>query len=178
MITFGTAYFRRLAASNEAMLQVALASPNFNPLVTFVQAQDPGKLLVGAVHAQYLPTNEAWLTLIHLTCTYLAAKNLEFVPYQALLQTMIGHIYGVDPCQVNTRLVSDLELECLDALDWKLEMSTLHSEAMSYTLDKDLQAEHDNNAWLFLKLQEFLCANCLTAASCRGIHAFAVIWSQ
>lgn len=156
MITCGTAYFRRLAASNQAMLEVALASPDFYPFVTSVQAQDPGKRLVGAVHAQYLPTNEAWLTLIHLTCTYLAAKNLEFVPYQALLRTMIGHIYGIDPCQVNTNLATDLELECLEALDWRLELAPLRQEAaVSCTLDTDLQGKHDDGMQLPLKLQDY-----------------------
>lgn len=78
------------------------------------------KPLVGAIHVNHLPSNEAWLALIHITCIYLAAKNLEHVPCNNLLQTMMGHIYGVDPCSVAIDLVIELELECLEALDWRL----------------------------------------------------------
>ena len=123
MINLGTSYFRRLAASNYAMMEVGLSSPQFCPFMLPFEEYPPNsgpKPLVGAIHAKYLPTNEAWLTLIHLTCIYIAAKNLEFVPCRNMLQTMVGHIYGADPCNVATDLVTELELECLTALDWRL----------------------------------------------------------
>ena len=123
MINVGTSYFRRLAASNYAMMEVSLSSPQFCPFMLPFEEYPPNsgpKPLVGAIHAKYLPTNEAWLTLIHLTCIYMAAKNLEYVPCKNMLQTMMGHIYGADPCNVATDLVTELELECLTALDWRL----------------------------------------------------------
>ena len=123
MINVGTSYFRRLAASNYAMMEVGLSSPQFHafmlPSEKYPANQGP-KPLVGAIHAKYLPTNEAWLTLIHLTCIYVAAKNLEYVPCKNMLQTMMGHIYGAEPCNVTTDLVTELELDCLQALDWRL----------------------------------------------------------
>ncbi len=123
IITVGTSYFRRLAASNYAMLQVGLASPEFCAFMLPKEVFPPQKKhkpLVGAIHAKHLPNNDAWLTLIHLTCIYLAAKNMEHVPYKHLLQTMMAHMYGTDPCNMTTDLVVELELECLEALDWRL----------------------------------------------------------
>ena len=123
MISVGTSYFRRLAASNYAMLQAGLTSPQFYSFMLPMEVyplEKSSKPLVGVIHAKYLPTNEAWLTLIHLTCIYLAAKVLEYVPCKNMLQTMMGHIYGAEPCKVSTYLVSQLELECLSALDWRL----------------------------------------------------------
>ena len=123
MISLGTSYFRRLAASNYAMLQVGVASPQFCDFMLPMEVlplEKAPKPLVGLIHAKYLPTNEAWLTLIHLTCIYLAAKVLEYVPCKNMLQTMMGHIYGAEPCNVSKELVSQLELECLQALDWRL----------------------------------------------------------
>ncbi|KAL3147468.1 hypothetical protein ABBQ38_014526 [Trebouxia sp. C0009 RCD-2024] len=122
-INVGTSYFRRLAASNYVMMEVGLSSHQFCPFMLPLEQYPPSrgpKPLVGAIHAKYLPTNEAWLTLVHLTCIYIAAKNLEYVPCKNMLQTMMGHIYGAEPCNVATELVSELELECLAALDWRL----------------------------------------------------------
>lgn len=31
---------------------------------------------------------------LHMTCIYLAAKNVEFVPYRNLLKTMMSRIYA------------------------------------------------------------------------------------
>ncbi|DBB00853.1 TPA: hypothetical protein ACH3X1_000774 [Trebouxia sp. C0004] len=123
MVSLGTSYFRRLAASNYAMLQLSLESAQFCDFMLPMEMLPPGqtaKPLVGAVHAKYLPTKEAWLTLIHLTCIYLAAKVLEYVPCKNMLQTMMAHVYGADPCNVSTDVVTHLELECLQALDWRL----------------------------------------------------------
>ena len=122
-IIAGTTYLRRLAASNYAMLKVGLASPNFCAFMLPAEVFPPQKEhkpLVGAIHAKHLPNNEAWLTMIHLTCIYLAAKNMERVPYQRLLRTMMAHAYGTDPNNMTSDLVAELELECLQALDWRL----------------------------------------------------------
>ena len=50
------------------------------------------------------------------------SKNVEYVPYKNLLQTIMGHIYGAGSCNVATDLVAELELECLHALDWRLSL--------------------------------------------------------
>ena len=123
MVNVGTSYFRRLAASNYAMMQVGLASPQFCAfMLTMEMLPLPSgpKPLVGAIHARALPTNEAWLTLIHLTCIYLAAKALEYVPCKNTLQTILGQIYSAEPCHVSKELVRQLELECFQALDYRL----------------------------------------------------------
>lgn len=119
MTELGTSYFRRLATSNFVMLQVAANCPEFRPFVLSVEELPRGQTLkpmVGAVHANFL-NDEAWLTLIHLTCIYLAAKVLEFVPCKQMLQTIMTHIYDY---QIATQWVTGLELEVLDALDWRL----------------------------------------------------------
>ncbi|KAL0033563.1 hypothetical protein WJX79_003792 [Trebouxia sp. C0005] len=123
MVSLGTSYFRRLAASNYAMLQLGLESAQFCDFMLPMEVLPLGqtaKPLVGAIHAKYLPTKEAWLTLIHLTCIYLAAKVLEYVPCKNMLQTMMAHVYGAEPCNVSKDVVTHLELECLQALDWRL----------------------------------------------------------
>lgn len=57
------------------------------------------------------------LTAVHLACIYIAAKNVEFVPYKRLLSTMLSHIYNGEPPQ---DAAPQLELEVLHALDWRL----------------------------------------------------------
>lgn len=37
-----------------------------------------------------------------------------------MLQTIMGHIYGADPGSVAECVLSELELECMSALDWRL----------------------------------------------------------
>ena len=57
------------------------------------------------------------LTAVHLACIYIAAKNVEFVPYKRLLSTMLSHIYNGEPPQ---DAAPQLELEVLHALEWRL----------------------------------------------------------
>ena len=135
-ITVGTSYFRRLAASNQAMLQVSASHPSFIGLVRGLTFEEPGKPLVGAIHAPYL-SNEVWLTLIHLTCTYIAAKSLANAPLRCTLRAIISHIYGVEPCAIDLELSSDLEIQCLEALDWRLG-PVVQQEEMSYAADRRL----------------------------------------
>lgn len=120
MIALGTHYFRRLAHSNFIMLQVAAHSPEFSAFVVSQEQHPvPRQLyqpLVGAVHANFL-NDEAWLTLIHLTCIYLAAKVLEYVPCKNMLQTIMSHIYDYP---VATQWVEQLEREVCSALEWRL----------------------------------------------------------
>lgn len=137
MISVGTAYFRRLAASNQAMLQVSSAHPSFNIMVEALTFEEPGKPLVGAIHAPYL-SNEVWLTLIHLTCTYIAAKNLAYIPWRGSLRTIMGHIYGVQSCEIDPELSRDLEIQCLEALDWKVGLSTGAQHSLPYAADREL----------------------------------------
>ena len=107
IIWAGTGYFKRLAAAG------FLIPPASQGNDTGFDALRP----VAAVHACLLCT-EAWLTLVHLTCIYLAAKYIDFVPYKDMLQTMMGHIYNTS--QIKRSDVTNLELECLDALSWQL----------------------------------------------------------
>ena len=137
MISVGTAYFRRLAASNQAMLQVSSAHPSFNIMVEALTFEEPGKPLVGAIHAPYL-SNEVWLTLIHLTCTYIAAKNLAYIPWRGSLRTIMGHIYGVQPYEIDPELSRDLEIQCLEALDWKVGLSAGAQHSLPYAADREL----------------------------------------
>lgn len=108
IIWAGTGYFKRLAAAG--FLINAQASRRAD---TVVAALRP----VAAAHACYLHA-EAWLTLVHLTCIYLAAKYIHFVPYKNMLQTMMGHIYSTT--QIDKSDVTELELDCLDGLKWQL----------------------------------------------------------
>ncbi len=57
------------------------------------------------------------LTAIHLACIYIAAKNVEFVPYKKLLSTMLSHVHNRE---VAATAAADLELEVLQALQWRL----------------------------------------------------------
>lgn len=54
---------------------------------------------------------------VHLACIYVAAKNVEYVPYKRLLQTMLSHVHG---CEVSPEAAAALELEVLQGLDWRL----------------------------------------------------------
>ena len=148
MISVGTAYFRRLAASNAIMMAVALGSSSFNSFVAAVPAEEPGrcKPLVGAIHANFL-NDDSWLTLIHLTCTLLAAKNLEDVPHKNLLQTMMGHLYCAEPDGIHTNLVNELELEVLQVLDWRLELTSTERHSMAATLDRELGEHVEDHMW-------------------------------
>ena len=136
-INVGTAYFRRLAASNQAMLQVSASHPTFIGLVRGLTFAEPGKPLVGAIHVPYL-SNEVWLTLIHLTCTYIAAKNLANTPSRCSLRAIVSHIYGVDSCTIDPELSSDIEIQCLEALDWRLGAPAVQQEGTSYAADRQL----------------------------------------
>ena len=132
MIRVGTIYFRRLAATNQAMLLVACSHSSFSALVEGLTFKEPGKPLVGAIHARYLASNEVWLTLIHLTCTYIASKAIEDLPYVCCLQTILSHIYGVESCSIDPELCSDLETECLEALEWRLGFSLVSQEDLPH----------------------------------------------
>ena len=136
-INVGTAYFRRLAASNQAMLKVSISHPSFIGLVRGLTFEEPGKPLVGAIHAPHL-SNEVWLTLIHLTCTYIAAKNVAPISSRCTLRGIISHIYGVESRAVDPELSSDLEIQCLEALDWELGPSVVQQEDISYAADTEL----------------------------------------
>ena len=136
-IIVGTSYFRRLAASNQAMLQVSTSHSTFIGLVRGLTFTEPGRPLVGAIHAPYL-SNEVWLTLIHLTCTYIAAKNLADIPWRCSLQAIISHIYGVESCAIDPELSSALETQCLEALDWRLGPSVVQQEDMLDAADRKL----------------------------------------
>lgn len=48
------------------------------------------------------------LTAVHLACIYIAAKNVEFVPYKKLLSTMLSHVHNQE---VDANVAANLELE-------------------------------------------------------------------
>ena len=45
---------------------------------------------------------------MHLACIYIAAKNVEFVPYKKLLSTMLSHVHNQE---VDANVAASLELE-------------------------------------------------------------------
>ncbi|KAK9905479.1 hypothetical protein WJX75_000657 [Coccomyxa subellipsoidea] len=116
-ISVGTAYFERLAARDPTLLAAAHATPEFaafvaaTPVESSVQAACP----IGFAHIHLGPKH--WLTAIHLACIYIAAKNVEFVPYKKLLSTMLSHVHNRE---VPANAAADLELEVLQALQWRL----------------------------------------------------------
>lgn len=66
-----------------------------------------------------------WLLAVHLTCMYIAAKNLEVVPYRHLLRTMLERIHNLI---VRPEQAEQLEMEVLVALDWRLGPFFLNRE--------------------------------------------------
>ena len=121
IIWAGTGYFKRLAAEGFWIYANATSDRGSEPLTNQTAVRP-----VAAVHAYFLCA-EAWLTLVHLTCIYLAAKYIDFVPYHNMLQTMMGHIYDI--AQVDKTYVTNLELDCLDALKWHLGTDDSHEHA-------------------------------------------------
>ena len=119
MIDVGTSYFRRLMKGNSYMMLLAESCPEYSQYVQtseeFPQEQISNSF-VGVQHAELL-TRDAYMTMIFLTCIYLAAKVLEHVPYKNLLTTMMSHVYG---CGVPSDLGEELEVQVLEALDWRL----------------------------------------------------------
>ena len=107
----------------------------FIDLVRGLTFEEPGKPLVGAIHVQHL-SNEVWLTLIHLTCTYIAAKNLAQTPLRCSVRAIMSRIYGVESRAVDPELSLDLEIQCLEALDYKLAPSIVQQEDMSHAADR------------------------------------------
>lgn len=104
---------------NRYLIMLAENSPEYSRYVKTIEhfPREQISSSFGMRHAEYLNT-EAWMTLIFLTCTYLAAKVLESVPYHNLLSTMMGHVYQCD--EVPSYLATELEIEILQALDWRL----------------------------------------------------------
>ena len=106
-------------------LQAALGCPDFAPFVRDVPDHS-GRLRksVGApLHQCQTPRH--WLLAVHLTCIYIAAKNVEVVPYVHLLQTMLQCLHGLIVTQDQAEA---LELEVLLALEWRLGPFFLHQK--------------------------------------------------
>ncbi|KAK9901355.1 hypothetical protein WJX75_008219 [Coccomyxa subellipsoidea] len=116
-ISVGTAYFERIAARDPTLLAAARATPEFTTFVAATPADTPSKAgrPIGSAHIHLGPKH--WLTAIHLACIYIAAKNVEFVPYKKLLSTMLSHVHNQE---VAANAAADLELEVLQALQWRL----------------------------------------------------------
>jgi hypothetical protein len=55
-----------------------------------------------------MPAHACRLTAVHLACIYIAAKNVEYVPYKKLLSTMLAHVHNRE---VGASAAADLELE-------------------------------------------------------------------
>ena len=120
------------------MMLLAESSPDYSHYVQVAEEfpkEQINSFFIGVRHALSLTTN-AWLTLMFLTCIYLAAKVLEQVPYKHLLSTMMSHIYG---SEVHSDWGAELEIEVLQALDWRLgpvysnsEQSQLRGVATNY----------------------------------------------
>ncbi|EIE20355.1 hypothetical protein COCSUDRAFT_48484 [Coccomyxa subellipsoidea C-169] len=116
-ISVGTAYFERVAARDPTLLAAARATPEFAAFVaaTPVEPTAHATRPIGSAHVHLGPKH--WLTAIHLACIYIAAKNVEFVPYKKLLSTMLSHVHNRE---VHTTAAAELELEVLQALQWRL----------------------------------------------------------
>lgn len=108
IIWAGTGYLKRLSKAAFVINSGSLTG----------SALCPSGTTVGGEHMSWL-TPEAWLTLIHLTCIYLAAKYLDFVPYCDMLHTMMSHVYDVS---IDKKWVTQLELDCLTGLQWDLSI--------------------------------------------------------
>ncbi|BDA45319.1 hypothetical protein COCOBI_07-1060 [Coccomyxa sp. Obi] len=116
-VSVGTAYFERIAARDPTLLAAARATPEFTAFVAATPVEVPGKAgpPIGSAHIHLGPKH--WLTAIHLACIYIAAKNVEFVPYKKLLSTMLSHVHNRE---VPANAAAELELEVLQALQWRL----------------------------------------------------------
>ncbi|KAK9829443.1 hypothetical protein WJX72_005896 [[Myrmecia] bisecta] len=114
----GTSYFARLAARDAQLLSAARANPCWAAFVHNVTCEPTTMLRkpVGAAFHRAL-SDEHWLAAVHITCIYLAAKNCETLQYKRLLQTMLTHIHA---CPISMDQAAALELECLQALEWRL----------------------------------------------------------
>lgn len=118
-VDVATSYFRRLVTSNMTMLQKALSSQHFSDIAKTMEELPFGqshKPLIAVWHAKFLK-EEVWLALVFMSCLCLAAKVVETLPYRQLLKTIMSHMYGRE---MHSKLALVLELEVLDALDWRV----------------------------------------------------------
>ena len=106
-------------------LQAAQGCPDFAPFVAGIsELPSKGTKSVGApLHQSQTPRH--WLLAVHLTCIYIAAKNLEVVPYKHLLRTMLQRLHGPT---ITAAHAEQLEIEVLIALDWRLGPFFLHRD--------------------------------------------------
>jgi len=110
--------------TGELITQAAKGCPDFAPFVDGLPHSPRVRKSVGApLHC--CQTTRHWLMAVHLTCIYLAAKNVEVVPYYHLLQTMLQRLHNL---LVTKEQAEALELECLIALDWRLGPFFLHKD--------------------------------------------------
>lgn len=123
MVQVGISFFRRLMAGNGAMMMVTAMCPEFTQYVQTLEDYPREQIscdFIGIRHKVCL-SNRAWLILITLTCIQLAAKVLEQVPSKRFLTTMMSHIYEHDgQGVVDPEWGAELEMEILQALDWRL----------------------------------------------------------
>ena len=94
-----------------------MSSPDFS-IFMYGFRLDPepiGKSVGAPLHC--CQTAREWLLAVHLTCVYVAAKNVEVVPYKHLLQTMLQNVHGL---LVTPDQAAKLELEVLVGLKWRL----------------------------------------------------------
>eukprot|EP00884_Botryococcus_braunii_P020632 jgi/Botrbrau1/7252/Bobra.0021s0034.1 len=117
-IRLGTLYFKRLAARVPEMLMHARESPDYRLLVRDVELTKDKFHTVGLKYLRHRPS--AWLHLIHLTCVYVAAKTVHYVPSRQMLANIISHAMRIRLEEVEQRETEALELEVLECLDWRL----------------------------------------------------------
>ena len=105
------------------MMMVAVICPEYSQYVQTVEEFPQEQINCGIIEVQHAVclSIRAWLTLIILTCIYLAAKVLEQIPHKHLLTTMMSHIYKYDgKGDVHSEWGAELEMEIVKALDWRL----------------------------------------------------------
>ena len=73
----GTTYFARLAARDARLMATAASHQDFAPLVDGTAASACPLEVALASELHSLTNPKQWLMALHLTCTYLAAKNID-----------------------------------------------------------------------------------------------------
>jgi hypothetical protein len=80
-----------------------------------------------------------WLDLIYLTCVYLASKAVHYIPTRNMLAFIVAEVLNVQPVKGKADEAERLELEVLQALDWRLgpylSTSPVHPEQDTSSAD-------------------------------------------
>ena len=122
IITVGTCYFKRLVAKGFTMTNTSvIPQPTEDPDLLPAKASSPEQQSYIAKELSWQLDAMAWFCLVHLTCICLASKFLHTVPCG-----LLDIAEYVCDRTLELELVRDLELECLQALEWQLHRAEGH----------------------------------------------------